>query len=369
MKPISAFILAGFLLLVSLTHIMARELRTAPRLKVPEQGGVNRPNTPIPPAGYAARETIEARCRREGGAYKPPECVGRNPQKQTQSGAGIGASLARSLPKLAFSLAEVGERSSSDKPTSPSESESLSSEDSLAKGLAIAREWYRREAGFRDSKVKLTMILENREGQRAIRKMRINTLEILNQDDGDKTLVIFDAPADIRGTALLSYAHILEPDDQWLFLPALKRVKRISSVNKSGPFVGSEFAYEDITGEELKKYVYRWLRDGQCGSLDCFVVERRPLYKYSGYTRLVTWYDKLEYRIQKTEYFDQKGDLMKTLTLGDYRKYSGAIRRAHLASMVNHQTGKKTQLVFQAFQFQTGLTANDFTKSALKRAH
>ena len=84
--------------------------------------------------------------------------------------------------------------------------------------------------------------------------LSLRTLEVPDESVGDKSLIIFDSPRDIKGTALLSYAKILDPDDQWLYLPALKRVKRISSVNKSGPFVGSEFAFEDFTALELNKY-------------------------------------------------------------------------------------------------------------------
>ena len=129
-------------------------------------------------------------------------------------------------------------------------------EDPVVKGEAVARESDRRDLGFGDTKVELRMILENRRGQTSERRLRIHTLEVPDEKDGDKSLVIFDVPRDIRGTALLSYSHILDPDDQWLYLPALKRVKRISSSNKSGPFVGSEFAYEDITAQELKKYSF-----------------------------------------------------------------------------------------------------------------
>ncbi len=145
------------------------------------------------------------------------------------------------------------------------------------KGLAIARESDRRDHGFIDTKTVVTMILENRKGQTSERRLRMHTLEVPDENDGDKSLVIFDHPRDTRGTALLSYAHILDSDDQWIYLQALKRIKRISTRNKSGPFVGSEFAYEDITAQELKKYSYKWLRDERCGALDCFVIERRPL--------------------------------------------------------------------------------------------
>ena len=126
-------------------------------------------------------------------------------------------------------------------------------------GLAIAKEADLRDKGFGDSSATMKMILRNRQGDESTREVRVRTLEV--DGDGDKSLSIFDSPADVKGTAFLTFSHILKPDDQWLYLPALKRVKRISSKNKSGPFMGSEFAYEDISSDEVEKYTYKYLRD------------------------------------------------------------------------------------------------------------
>ncbi len=241
-------------------------------------------------------------------------------------------------------------------------------DDPVARGETIAREANDRDRGFGDSKATLVMVLEDRKGRTQERRLRIQTLEVPGEDDGDKSLVIFDEPRDIKGTALLSYAHVLEPDDQWLYLPALKRVKRISSINKSGSFVGSEFAYEDITGQELGKYAYRWLRDEPCGDLQCFVVERRPRYENSGYARLVTWYDSAEYRIQRIDYYDLKDQFLKTLTFADFRQYLGRFWRPHRLVMDNDRTGKTTSLLYEDYEFRTGLNESDFSQGSLKRA-
>ena len=127
------------------------------------------------------------------------------------------------------------------------------------KGLSIAQEADRRDSGFGSYTNDVKMILRNKQGQESVREIRSKTLEV--EGDGDKSLVIFDKPRDVAGTALLSFTHKEGPDDQWLYLPALKRVKRISSSNKSGPFMGSEFAYEDLGSQEVDKYTYKWLRD------------------------------------------------------------------------------------------------------------
>ncbi len=240
-------------------------------------------------------------------------------------------------------------------------------DDDVRKGEAIARESDERDQGYADSRVRAVMIIENRKGDTRERRLRISTLEARSGEEGEKSLVVFDEPRDIKGTALLSHARTEGHDDQWLFLPALKRVKRIASINKSGSFVGSEFAYEDITGQEFGKYSYRWLRDEPCAELECLVVERRPRYENSGYSRLVTWYDASEYRVQRIDYFDREGRLLKTLSFRNYRQYEERFWRAHELVMNNYLTGKKTRLRYEGYELQTGLTEKDFNQGRLRR--
>ncbi|HHJ14812.1 MAG TPA: outer membrane lipoprotein-sorting protein [Gammaproteobacteria bacterium] len=240
--------------------------------------------------------------------------------------------------------------------------------DAGQKGLEIAREADRRDRGFHDSTATMRMVLRNRQGKESVREIRVKTLE--QENDGDKSLTIFDSPSDVKGTKFLSFTHKTGPDDQWLYLPALKRVKRISSRNKSGPFMGSEFAYEDISSQEVEKYTYKYLRDEACGEggLECFVIERYPVDPNSGYTRQVVWIDKQEYRPWKIEFYDRKNARLKTLTFSNYKQYLGRYWRALDMNMENHQTGKSTHLSWSDYRFQTGLTERDFDRSALKRA-
>ena len=233
-------------------------------------------------------------------------------------------------------------------------------------GFEIAARADRTDLGFGDSEVELRMILRNAAGQESSRALRITTLEKPNESVGDKSLVVFDTPRDIEGTALLSHAKILDPDDQWLYLPALKRVKRISSANKSGPFVGSEFAFEDFTAIELNKFDYTYVGKEPCGDLVCDVVERTPRYENSGYTKKVSWVDQTDFQLRKVEFYDRRGDLLKVLELRDYRNYDG-IWRAHRLSMNNVQTNKQTDLVYGDYTFNTGLAENDFVKGRLSR--
>ena len=144
-------------------------------------------------------------------------------------------------------------------------------------------------------------------------------------EDGDKLLVVFDTPKSIRGTALLSLAHKLEPDDQWMYLPALKRVKRIASQNKSGPFLSSEFAYEDMAVQEVEKFDYRLLDTWR--TLDgsrAIVVERTPADDHSGYGRQVVWVDA-ELQDPADRVLRSPDRLLKTLEVEGYARYAGAV--------------------------------------------
>jgi hypothetical protein len=188
------------------------------------------------------------------------------------------------------------------------------------------------------------------------------------ENDGDKSLVVFDEPRDVKGTALLSFSHKVGDDDQWLYLPALKRVKRIASRNKSGPFMGSEFAYEDISSQEVEKYTYKFIEASMHEGTASFLIERYPVDPNSGYTRQQMWVDKERYIPLKIDYYDRKNVLLKTLVFRSYQQYLDQYWRADEMYMENHQTGKSTLLTWKQYNFRSGLSDADFNKNSLKRA-
>lgn len=234
------------------------------------------------------------------------------------------------------------------------------------KGLEIATKADQVDQGFGSSTTALTMILTNKQGQESTRFMENRTLEQI--EDGDKSLIVFKSPKDVEGTATLTYTHKEGSDDQWLYLPSIKRVKRISSSNKSGPFMGSEFAYEDLSSQEVEKYSYSFIKEDEANGSPSLLVERIPEDEKSGYTRQLVWYNKDNYRVEKVEYYDRKNQLLKTLTQKDYKLYLDSYWRADEFVMVNHQTGKQTRLLFDDYAFQTGLQDADFSQNGLMRA-
>lgn len=240
--------------------------------------------------------------------------------------------------------------------------------DPAARGAAIAAENDKRDKGWGDARADMKMVLTNASGETSERALRFMMLENPDVTDGNWSLMTFDRPRDIEGTALLTYSHIKDADDQWLYLPAVKRVKRISSSNKAGAFVGSEFAFEDFSTQQTGKFSYTWLRDEACSAMQCHVVERKPLYEASGYTRELVWIDTSDYQFRKIDYYDRKDSLLKTLTLDNYTLYEDKFWRPLTLTMTNHESGKATKLIWTAYAFKTGLTADDFSTASLERA-
>ncbi len=237
------------------------------------------------------------------------------------------------------------------------------------KGLAITQKAKERGEGYGSMTAKLTMTLRNKRGQESIRELRIKVLES-DVDFGDRTLFVFDIPRDVQGTAFLIHSHQDKDDDQWIYLPALKRVKRISGANKSGSFMGSEFSYEDMGAPEISRFSYEYLRDEPCpddSSLTCTVIERIPTTK-SHYTKQLVWQDTEELLVRKVEYYDRKESHLKTLLPTGYTKHNDQFWHATLLSMENHQTGKSTDLAWSEFEYGAELDDSEFSQAGLRRA-
>jgi len=239
-------------------------------------------------------------------------------------------------------------------------------EDARARGDAIAAEADSRNAGFVDQQARLVMTLVNARGDRSVRELDIRTLE--GTDEGDRIMTVFVAPADLRRTAFLTHTHKHRPDEQWLYLPATRREKRISSANRSSPFFGSEFSYEDLASIELEKYRHRHIGTESIDGIDCHVIERIPLEADSAYGRLVVWIDREHLQTRRIEYHDRDDRLLKTLTANDYALHDGRFWRAGSLRMINHRTDKQTLLEWRDYRFGTGLDSSDFSARRLSRA-
>jgi len=182
---------------------------------------------------------------------------------------------------------------------------------------------------------------------------------------GDKSFLEFLYPLDIKGTKLLSFEHIGKDDSQWLYLPELKRIKRISSRNKSGSFMASEFSYEDISTQNYLNYTYKGdakkvKKDGK----EYFQIERFPKDANSGYSKQVALIDTKTYLIQFGDYYDKQNRLLKKVSFLKYRKIKN-IYRVQTIKIVNVQNGKSTVLTLDDEKIKMGLSEQDFSKKVL----
>lgn len=229
--------------------------------------------------------------------------------------------------------------------------------------MDIERKADEMQAGYVGETRKMTLTLINADGQESQRKLDYWGFE--EPDRHDKTIVKFTYPPDIKGTALLTYEKGEEDDDQWLYLPSLKRAKRIASSNKSGSFVGSEFAYEDLVVRQFEKYNFRYIGDDTVNDKDCYIMERTPKNQTSGYSKVLRWRYKDNLQEAKSEYYDRKGELLKERFMDGHHQVDGFWRSTKI-TVKNVQTGKGSVLAFDDIKLKVPQDKSQFTVRALE---
>lgn len=232
------------------------------------------------------------------------------------------------------------------------------------KGYEIASNANMKTRNFIDEKSKSTLIMINATNDTIVRNM--NTIIKKKDEFSNYSVIQFLNPPDVRGTALLTHQSTISDDQQWLYLPRLKRVKKMASKNKSGAFMGSEFTYEDIGGNSVDKWSYSFIEEISFNNQVCFIIEKKPKYQNSGYTKIKEWISKENYHLLRSEYFDRKNSLLKVQTISEWKKY-GKVWRSDIIVMDNVQTGKKSILTYGKRIFNSGITINQFSRSAMKR--
>ena len=232
------------------------------------------------------------------------------------------------------------------------------------KGYDIAVKVSKANDGFKGEQSTMQMILINAYGDKIVRKMTSKTKEM--SSDGDKSIIEFVSPADVRKTRLLTWAHKKKDDSQWLYLPKSKKIKRISSRSKSGAFMGSEFSYEDLGSQEVEKFKHKFIKDGKFKGRDVWITERVPVDPESGYSKQVSIVDKKMLVALKIEYYDRKGELLKIGTFGKFKKY-GKYWRAGTLRMKNIQTKKESVLIWKNRIMNKSFSDAEFTSAKLTK--
>lgn len=229
-------------------------------------------------------------------------------------------------------------------------------------GLRVAKITNEANDGFVGEYAEMEMVLINAHGDKTVRKLITQVKE--KEGDGDMSISTFQWPADVKGTKMLTWSHKTGDDDQWLYLPALKRVKRISSRNKSGAFMGSEFSYEDLGSQEVEEFTYRLLGETDLDGRAVWQLERTPVSKKSGYSKEIVWMDKEYNNPLKIEYYDRKGELLKVGLFKDYKAY-GKYWRANFLEMENVQTQKRSTITWSIRELGKAYDNSEFASDYL----
>ncbi len=186
-----------------------------------------------------------------------------------------------------------------------------------------------------------------------------------------KTLLRFLAPRDVENTGLLTWEGQDGQDDQWLYLPATRRVKRIAASGKKSRFMGTDFSYEDLRPENLALHAYTLVGSEGVDGADCYVVEAKPATERqaadSGYSRRKLWIRKDNYTTVKQEFYERKGLLEKVGMSRGLVNVKGTFWRAREIEMRDVQAGTRTVMVVEQRSLDTGLTDSFFTEAELTR--
>lgn len=233
------------------------------------------------------------------------------------------------------------------------------------------------EKNFFASKIKSlktesSMVLINDRGQKRERK-NTTTLKLQANGVDSNLLVKFSFPNDIKGTGFLQIQHIDGDDDQWIYLPALKKSRRLVANNKKDSFVGTDFSYGDISLPKVDLYRHTLLRSEVIDQHDCHVIESVPVNDTvksdSGYSKKITWVRKDTFLEAKVEYYDLSGRLLKTQVITDHKLVEPDPQRWFplYREMTNHQTGHKT--VLSVDKIESGVPVPDelFTTRYVER--
>ncbi len=231
-------------------------------------------------------------------------------------------------------------------------------------GLQVMEKVYNRPTG-NDMEATLIMTLVNSNGDKRVREIK---QFIRDFGKVEKKIMFFVKPADVRNTSFMnwSYDDPNKDDDQWIYLPALKKVKRISSDSKGDYFMGSDFTYDDLGDRKPNEDNHKILREEKLNGEDCYVIESTPKDPDYMYSKTVTWVIKDKWIGLKKEFYDEDGDYLKTLTIQKYDKIKGywIITKT---MMDNVQKNHKTIMELKNVKIDTGIPARMFTERMMKR--
>jgi len=230
-------------------------------------------------------------------------------------------------------------------------------------GHQIIQNVYDRNTG-NEVEGQLTMTLTNKDGNKRVRELK---QFIKDFGDVEKKIMYFITPADVKNTSFMNWSYTdNKADDQWIYLPALKKVKRISSDSKSDYFMGSDFTYDDLGDRKPGDDVHKLLKEETLNGENCYVVESIPKEEGYMYSKTITWVIKERWVGLQKKFYDEDGDFLKTLYIKKYAEIDGFLTIL-FTEMENEQNKHKTTMEFEDIKINKGIDDNYFTERLMKK--
>jgi predicted RND superfamily exporter protein/outer membrane lipoprotein-sorting protein len=215
-----------------------------------------------------------------------------------------------------------------------------------------------------------TLTITDSRGNERVRKTSMASISL--PDGTEKRIIRFLSPAEVKGTGILIWDYPEKSDDMWIYLPALRKTRRIVSREKSKSFMGSEFSNANMAAPGLEDFTYRILGEEKLEGQDCYLIESLPLdtdlEDQYGYSRSVSWVDKISYLVHRTQYFDFDGELFKTISNMEFRKMDdakGTYMVTHMQAL-NHSNERSSEMVMDQVAV-TPVKASFFTVAYLEQ--
>ncbi len=220
----------------------------------------------------------------------------------------------------------------------------------------------------KNSVIKMTMTLINKKGQKRVRKLRIKRKNFAEGET--KAISTFLSPPDVKGTTVLMWEHEDKANDVFLYLPALKKIRRIASDQKSQSFMGSDFSYADMEKGMMDDADHKILSENEnFEGKACWTIESIPKpgnEKDSEYGKMMSWVAKETYIPYKIEFYNKKLELHKKMLVLRSGPVGDEILPLHLL-MENVKKNHKTEIVFDEILLKQNLSEKDFSKQAMQR--
>lgn len=220
-------------------------------------------------------------------------------------------------------------------------------------------------SGFKDMSSSVRMTLWEGNESKKVTEMVVKVIAL--QDGEGRSLTRFTKPKREKGISLLTFTHSRDEDEQWIYLPSTKRIKKIASSSKSASFRGSDFSFEDLAAQDSSKFDFQLLKKESCGAENCYVLERTPIVNSSSYSKAQLWIDMEHYRLHKALFYSKEDTPVKQLTTSNYQLHDNKYWKPDFILMKQLNNDRSTTLEVLEVEFNTQLQENEFSELNLKR--